>query len=86
MPRKVLKSIHVHKREEVKRMSDKSYYGKCGSCKYCELGYNYETFSGSMKFACEKVSGAFVYADEDPCGRYEPDRSRTNDMIAKYDR
>ena len=39
-----------------------------------------------MKFACEKISGAFVYADEDPCGRYEPDRSRTNDMIAKYDR
>lgn len=39
-----------------------------------------------MKFACEKVSGAFVYADEDPCGRYEPDRSRTNDVIAKYDR
>ncbi len=66
-------------------MSDKNYYGKCGSCKYCVLGHSYETFSGSTKFECEK-GGYFVYADEDPCSRYEPDRDRTNDIISKYDR
>lgn len=67
-------------------MSDKSYYGKCGSCKYCVLGDSYKSLF-RHKFKCDRSwSGSYVYADDDSCNRYEPDRDRTNDMIAKYDR
>lgn len=69
-------------------MADKNYYGKCGSCKHCELGDSFSPlFSSLVKFRCKKSSfGSYVYADDSPCNLYEPDRSRTNDMIARYDR
>ncbi len=65
-------------------MAKKNYYGFCGSCKYCELGTAY-TFAYSTSFKCSR-NGYSVKADEKPCNRYEPDRTRTNDMIEKYDK
>ena len=65
-------------------MASKDYYGKCGSCKYCELGTAY-TFCYSTKFTCSRNSYD-VKADEKPCSRYEPAPGRTNDMIEQYDR
>lgn len=62
----------------------KSYYGKCGSCRYCELGTAY-TFAYSTSFKCS-CNGYSVKADEEVCNYYEPDRYRTNDTIAAYDR
>ncbi len=65
-------------------MAKKNYYGYCGSCKYCELGDSY-TSCYVTHFKCSRT-GHRVTATEKPCDRYEPDRSRTNDMIEKYDR
>lgn len=64
-------------------MAKKNYYGLCGSCKYCELGDNYR-WAYSNSFMCSRNKRR-VKADEKPCNRYEPDRSRTNETIAKYD-
>lgn len=61
-----------------------SYYGKCGSCRYCELG-TAETIAYSTSFMCSR-NNRRVKANENPCSRYEPDRARTSDTIAKYDR
>lgn len=66
-------------------MATKNYYGKCGSCKHCNLGKSYK--SGFYTYSFECTGGFFnkyVKADEDPCNKYEPDRSRTNEMIDKY--
>lgn len=65
-------------------MSAKSYYGLCGSCRYCELGDSY-TSCYVTHFKCSR-NGYSVTATEKPCNKYEPDRGRTNDMIARYDR
>lgn len=65
-------------------MAKTNYYGRCGSCEYCELGTAY-TCCYSTTFTCSRFNRQ-VKATEAPCGRYEPDRSRTNDMIGKYDR
>lgn len=62
----------------------KDYYGKCGMCKYCELGTAY-TFAYSTSFTCTRNNYS-VKADEKPCGRYEPAPGRTNDTVARYDR
>lgn len=62
----------------------KNYSGWCGSCKYCDLGDNY-TFAYSTNFKCTR-NNYRVKADEKPCNRYEADRSRTNDLIARYDK
>lgn len=62
----------------------KNYYGFCGSCVYCELG-TAETHAYSTSFKCSR-NGYRVKADEKTCNKYEPDRSRTNDAIAAYDR
>jgi len=65
-------------------MAKKNYYGYCGSCMYCELGDSY-TSGYVTKFKCSR-NNYYVTATEKPCNRYEPDRSRTNDFIEKYDR
>ena len=65
-------------------MAKKNYYGCCGSCKYLELGDSTKTLSGYRKFQCRR--GHSYYADDKACNLYEPDRTRTNDMIEKYDR
>lgn len=62
----------------------KSYYGLCGSCRYCELGDGY-TGAYSTSFKCSR-NGYRVKADEKPCSHYEPAQGRTNDMIAMYDK
>ena len=48
----------------------KDYYGKCGSCIYCELGTAY-TLAYSTSFKCSR-NGYSVKADEKHCDRYEP--------------
>lgn len=65
-------------------MAAKSYYGKCGSCKYCELGTAY-TFAYSTSFQCSRNHYS-VKADERACNHFEPDIGRTNDIIAMYDK
>ena len=67
-------------------MASENYYGKCGSCKFCELGDTYFPFGSSTpKFKCSKAwNSTYVWAKEDPCNCYEPDRTRTNDIIEKY--
>ena len=65
-------------------MSAKTYYGLCGSCRYCELGDSY-TSCYVTRFKCSR-NGYSVTATEKPGNKYEPDRGRTNDMIARYDR
>lgn len=62
----------------------KDYSGKCGSCKYCELGTAY-TFSYSTSFTCSRNNYS-VKADEKTCNKYEPAPGRTNEMIKKYDK
>ncbi len=62
----------------------KSYYGLCGSCKFCELGDGY-TYLYKTKFKCSKT-GYTVAADEKPCNKFEPDLVRTNEIIAHYDK
>lgn len=62
----------------------KDYYGKCGSCKYCELGTAY-TSGYSTSFKCSR-SGYSVKADEHPCNSYEPALGRTNGDIERYDK
>lgn len=61
----------------------KDYYGKCGSCKFCELGTAH-TAAYSTSFRCTRNSYS-VKADEPSCNRYEPALGRTNDTIARYD-
>lgn len=68
-------------------MADKNYYGKCGSCKFCDLGDTSYGWDSIAKFRCTKSwSSTYVFADKDPCNLYEPDRTRTNDMIERYER
>lgn len=62
----------------------KDYYGKCGSCRYCELGSAY-TFAYSTSFKCSRNNYS-VKADEERCSNYEPAPGRTNSDIAVYDR
>ena len=62
----------------------KDYYGKCGSCIYCELGTAY-TLAYSTSFKCSR-NGYSVKSDEKHCDRYEPALGRCNDDIARYDR
>lgn len=62
----------------------KDYYGKCGSCKYCELGTAY-TFCYSTSFTCSKNNYS-VKADEKACDKFEIAYGQTNDIIEKYDR
>lgn len=62
----------------------KDYYGKCGSCKHCELGTAY-TSAYSRSFQCSR-NGYSVKADEKPCSKYEPALGRCNSDIAHYDR
>lgn len=62
----------------------KDYYGKCGSCKHCELGTAY-TSAYSTSFQCSR-NGYSVKADEKPCSKYEPALDRCNSDIAHYDR
>lgn len=63
----------------------RDYYGKCGTCKYCDLGDVYRSWTSGNQFKCLRSSYR-VRADEKPCSRYEPARGRTNDDVAKYDR
>ncbi|GEM_PF-874320 len=65
-------------------MASKDYYGKCGSCKFCELGSGEKGWSyGTMTFKCDK-SDYRKKADEEACSRYEPAMGRTNETIEKY--
>lgn len=61
----------------------RNYYGFCGSCIYCELGTANRSSFSKTSFRCSK-NGYAVNADERPCSKYEPDRTRTNDIIARY--
>jgi len=65
-------------------MARKNYYGCCGSCMYCVLGDSYTSFY-TTKFKCSR-NGYRVKADEKICNKYEPDRTRTNEIIEKYDK
>lgn len=65
-------------------MSNKDYYGECGSCRYCELGTAY-TSCYSTTFTCSRYDRS-VKADERSCSSFEPASGRTNDTIARYDR
>lgn len=62
----------------------KDYYGKCGSCKYCDLGTANTSWTGTS-FKCT-ISFYAVEASEKSCSRWEPAPGRTNDVIEKYDR
>ena len=62
----------------------KDYYGKCGMCKYCELGTAY-TWAYSTSFTCSRYNRS-VKADENACGSYEPALGRTNEAVAQYDK
>ena len=62
----------------------KEYYGKCGSCKYCELGTAY-TFLYSTSFTCSRDKSS-VKADKEACNKFEPAPGRTNEIIEKYDK
>ena len=64
----------------------KSYYGCCGFCKHCRLETAY-TWCYSTSFTCDLSSYKHtVKADEKPCSKFDPDKSRTNEIIAKYDK
>lgn len=65
-------------------MAVKDYYGKCGTCRYCELG-TANTSWYSTTFQCSR-NGYSVKADEPACDRFEPAKNRTNELIEKYDR
>ena len=62
----------------------KDYYGKCGTCRYCELGTAY-TFCYSTSFQCTR-NGYSVKADEKACNKFEPALGRTNEDVARYDK
>ena len=62
----------------------KDYYGKCGTCRYCELGTAY-TSAYSTSFNCSR-NGYRVKADEKACNKYEPAAGRTNADVARYDK
>lgn len=62
----------------------KSYTGCCGYCKHMDL-YSGYTFCYSTSFKCTRNNYS-VKADEKACNKFEPDRNRSNDMIAEYDK
>ena len=62
----------------------KSYVGKCGFCTHMDLNSG-STFCYSTSFKCTRNNYS-VKADEKACNRFEPDRNRSNEMIAKYDK
>lgn len=62
----------------------KSYTGCCGYCKHMDL-YSGYTFCYSTSFKCTRNNYS-VKADEKACSKFEPDRNRSNDMIAEYDK
>ena len=62
----------------------KDYFGKCGSCKHCDLNSGY-TFAYSTSFICTRSVAKYrVKADEKPCSKYEADHSRSNSYITSY--
>lgn len=62
----------------------KDYYGKCGFCRHCDLTSG-NTWCFSTSFKCTR-NGYTVKADEKPCNKFEMDGSRSNSMIASYDK
>jgi len=60
-----------------------SYYGKCGMCKYCELGDKWASVIEGTKFKCTEHN-RYVAADEDRCGYFEVDDGRTSDVVERY--
>ncbi len=65
-------------------MTVKDYCGKCGTCRYCELGTaNTDWFSTT--FQCSR-NGYSVKADEKVCNKFEPALGRTNEDVARYDK
>ena len=62
----------------------KDYYGKCGSCRYCEIGTAYTSLY-STSFTCSRNNYS-VKAAEQACSKFEPAPGRTNDMIEKYNK
>ena len=65
-------------------MNTKDYYGKCGSCRFCDLGSAY-TFCYSTSFTCTRYNQS-VRADEKRCDRFEPALGGSNETIAIYDK
>lgn len=65
-------------------MARKDYIGCCGSCVDCDLGDSY-TALYTTTFRCTRWN-RFVKADEKACGKFEPAKNRSNDMIEKYDK
>lgn len=62
----------------------KDYSGKCGACRYCELGTGY-TALYSTSFMCSR-NNYRVKADESICSKFEPAPGRTNAIIEMYDK
>jgi len=65
-------------------MPGKDYVGCCGSCIDCDLTDSY-TSCYTTTFKCTRFNRS-VKADEKGCGRFEPARNRTREIIEKYDR
>jgi len=65
-------------------MAYKNYSGCCGSCKDCDLNDSY-TSCYTTTFKCIRYNRS-VKADEAACSKFEPERNRTNEIIAKYDK
>lgn len=66
-------------------ISMKDYYGKCGSCTYCELGSGEPSAFFTTTFRCSHRNFS-VKLDEEFCSKFEPAPGRTNEIIEKYDR
>ena len=65
-------------------MARKDYAGCCGACADCDLNDCYK-FLYSMTFKCARYD-RYVKADERGCGRFEPARGRSSEIIEKYDK
>lgn len=65
-------------------MAEKDYFGKCGTCKYCDLS-SAHTFCYSTSFKCTR-NGYSVKVDEKVCNKFEPAPGRSNEIVKLYDK
>lgn len=65
-------------------MTYKDYFGKCGTCRYCDLSSAY-TFCYSTTFKCTYYNRS-VRADENKCSRFEIALGRSNETVKLYDK
>ena len=62
----------------------KNYLGCCGTCQFCDLSES-TRFGYDVSFKCKR-NNYWVKANEKTCNRFEPDRSRNNELIGKYEK